>query len=78
MLFTLKYARYLKQNEGKIPFPLDGSNWARLVSIRLERSRRVDTPKEEDLISRYHNNSEIIGVANHALNRSGLQHWGLL
>ena len=72
---SLKHRNYLKQHENEYPFPLDGSNWARLVSIRLKLARRADADRREDPIARYHMSHYISSMAEQISIRSGLRRW---
>ncbi len=65
----IKHLNYLREHEKDEPFPLDGSQWSRLVSMRLHREHYSDCRCQDcdNLLTRLHSlNSPL------ALQRSGV------
>ncbi|MBX9688204.1 MAG: hypothetical protein K2X27_15960 [Candidatus Obscuribacterales bacterium] len=58
----LFHDRYLRRHQNDHPFPLDGSEWARLVSERLERARHPSCLCDGCLnfLSRLHGNKSLL------------------
>jgi hypothetical protein len=54
---TAAHKKYLEQHAGETPFPLDGSDWSRLVAMRLEdldAEGNSDHHYHEDLLDQCH------------------------
>jgi hypothetical protein len=45
-----KRERYLAKHQDQYPFPLDGSDWTRLVSLRIEKARSCRCQHCADLL----------------------------
>ena len=67
--------KYLAQHIAEHPFPLDGTLWARLVSIRLERVNHKPCAAGCDLLSLCHHPDNSAMAAAHQTERAGVHRW---
>jgi len=70
-----KHEMYLTQHKGERPFPLDGSDWARLVSIRLEHDHDQHSLAGDDLLSKCHSQDASAVATSHQAEKVGIRHW---
>lgn len=68
--------RYLRKHLEEDPFPLDGSDWSRLVALRLQRSRHPHCCTWDNLLTRLHSTESPL-EREHLLHSTFLNYWFL-
>jgi nucleotide-binding universal stress UspA family protein len=76
---TREHRKYLSQHRGEYPFPVDGSDWSRLVQMRLAHDHKAEEPACDecrDFLSQLHSGDDRLS---HELSsmRLALHHWFL-
>lgn len=73
---TAAHKRYFEQHANEHPFPLDGSDWTRLVAMRLDNdeSHEDDTVKDGDFLEKVHSLSSPLGHERAQIHDSHV-HW---
>lgn len=75
-LLTEAHNQYLRRHLAEDPFPLDGSDWSRLVALRLHRARHPHCCSWENLLTRLHSSDSPL-EREHLLHSTYLNYWFL-
>ncbi|MBY0552521.1 MAG: hypothetical protein K2W95_34890 [Candidatus Obscuribacterales bacterium] len=68
--------KYLRKHLEEDPFPLDGSDWSRLVALRLQRSRHPHCCTWDNFLTRLHSSDSPL-EREHLLHSTFLNYWFL-
>lgn len=76
---TPEHRKYLSKHRGEYPFPVDGSDWSRLVQMRLAHDHKAKEPACDecrDFLSQLHSENDRLAHEFSSI-RLALHHWFL-